>query len=477
MPNLPWCSDVAQWFDWWHRLIPCGSVPQARSMPAPSLANPQVLRGPGRTVSSFNQSVRSQKQNIRSTKMPFSTTPLQDQHGLRFACTTLLLSWLTAFGPLCTDMYLPTLPDIAIDLGISTALAQSSLTACLLGLALGQLFVGPISDSRGRHGVLVISLALYTVASFLCTQAQDATTFIVLRFLQGFGGAGGAVLARAVCCDIFHGSRLTQYISLLMAIHSVAPILGPVAGGFLGGWAGWRSVFWVLGVIGVLLTLSTLFFLPETLAKEKRVQGGLVASLANTGRLFKEKAFLCYTCVQGFTMGGFFAYVSASPFVFQNIYGLSMERFSLIFGINALGMVSTSLLAGWLSKRFGDKRLLLAGDIARTISCAAVCYVCIVVPASPWPLIVALFSLLAMQSFTLSPSFSLAICSQAVGAGAASGIIGVAIFLFGACTSPLTGLAGPQSALPLGIIVLVTGLCSLCSSILGNRLYETKIIP
>ncbi|OUO54208.1 hypothetical protein B5F76_03650 [Desulfovibrio sp. An276] len=409
--------------------------------------------------------------------MPFSTTPIQEQHGLRFACTTLLLSWLTAFGPLCTDMYLPTLPDIAADLSISTALAQSSITSCLLGLALGQLFVGPISDSRGRHGVLVLSLVLYTVASFLCTQAEDGTSFIVLRFLQGFGGAGGAVLARAVCCDIFHGSKLTQYISLLMAIHSVAPILGPVVGGFLGGWAGWRSVFWVLAGIGVILTLSTLFFLPETLAKDKRVQGGVLASLANTGRLFRERAYLCYTCVQGFTMGGFFAYVSASPFVFQNVYGLSMERFSLIFAVNAIGMVCTSLLAGWLSKRLGDKRLLLAGDMARTLACGAVFYVCLVTPASPWPLMIALFAMLAMQSFTLSPSFSLAICSQSVGAGAASGILGVAVFLFGALTSPLTGLAGPQSALPLGIIVLVTGLCSLCSSILGNRLYETKLVP
>ena len=233
----------------------------------------------------------------------------------------------------------------------------------------------------------------------------------------------------------------------------------------------------MLAGIGGILTLSTLFFLPETLTKDKRVQGGVLSSLANTGRLFRERAYLCYTCVQGFTMGGFFAYVSASPFVFQNVYGLSMERFSLIFAVNAIGMVCTSLLAGWLSKRFGDKRLLLAGDMARTLACGAVFYVCLVTPASPWPLMIALFAMLAMQSFTLSPSFSLAICSQSVGAGAASGILGVAVFLFGALTSPLTGLAGPQSALPLGIIVLVTGLCSLCSSILGNRLYETKLVP
>lgn len=404
-------------------------------------------------------------------------TPIQDQRGLRFAWTTFLLSWLTAFGPLCTDMYLPTLPDIAADLQISTALAQSSITACLLGLALGQLVVGPISDSRGRHGVLVLSLVLYTVASFLCAMAESSTSFLVLRFLQGFGGAGGAVLARAVCCDIFQGSRLTQYISLLMAIHSVAPILGPVAGGFLGGWAGWRSVFWVLAVIGLLLTLATFFTLPESLAKDKRIRGGILASLGNTGRLFRERAYLCYTCVQGFTMGGFFAYVSASPFIFQNIYGLSMEAFSLIFACNAVGMVCTSLLAGWLSKRLGDKRLLFMGDVLRTMACAAVFAVCLVTPASPWPLQIALFAMLSLQSLTLSPSFSLAISSQSVGAGAASGILGVAVFLFGACSSPLTGLAGPQSALPLGIIVLVTGLCSLCSSILGNRLFVSRLTP
>ncbi len=404
-------------------------------------------------------------------------TPIQDQRGLRFAGTTFLLSWLTAFGPLCTDMYLPTLPDIAQDLQISTALAQSSITACLLGLAIGQLFVGPVSDGRGRRGVLLLSLLLYTVASFLCACVESSASFLVLRFLQGFGGAGGTVLARAVCCDIFHGTRLTQYISLLVAIHSVAPILGPVAGGFLGGWAGWRAVFWVLGTIGVLLLLATFFTLPESLAQEKRIQGGLVASLRNTGRLFREKAFLCYTCVQGFTMGGFFAYVSASPFIFQNIYGLSMETFSLIFACNAIGMVCTSFLAGWLSRRLGDKRLLLLGDVLRTIACACVCAVCCITPASHWPLQAALFAMLALQSLTLSPSFSLAICSQSVGAGAASGILGVAVFLFGAGTSPLTGLAGPESALPLGIIALVTGVCSLCSSVLGNRLYVSQLTP
>ena len=406
------------------------------------------------------------------TPMAFCTTPLDQQSGLRFAYTTFLLSWLTAFGPLCTDMYLPTLPDIASELHISTALAQSSITACLLGLALGQLVIGPISDSRGRHGILVFSLTIYTVASFLCSVATSGPVFLLLRFVQGVGGAGGAVLARAVCCDVFQGSRLTQYISLLMAIHSVAPILGPVVGGFLGGTYGWRSVFVVLGIIGVLLVAGALFTLPESLPREKRLTGGIWASLRNTGRLFREHTFLCYTAVQGFTMAGFFAYVSASPFIFQNIYGLSMETFSIIFGCNAIGMLCFSLLAARLSRRFGDRSLLRWGDILRTIACFGVLGVALAQPASPVPMIGALFCMLVLQSITLATSFSLAVCSQRVGAGAASGILGVAVFLFGACSSPLVGLAGPMSAVPLGIIAAVTGVASLCSSLMGNRLYQ-----
>lgn len=140
----------------------------------------------------------------------------------------LLLALCTAFGPLCTDMYLPALPDIAKDLNVSTAFAQASITACLLGLALGQLFMGPVSDGRGRRGPLIFSLALFTVSSGLCSVMQDGYSFLALRFCMGLGGAGGIVLARAICCDSYQGSALTRFMSLLMAIHSVGPILGPV---------------------------------------------------------------------------------------------------------------------------------------------------------------------------------------------------------------------------------------------------------
>ncbi len=394
------------------------------------------------------------------------------QGRLRFAWTTFLLSWLTGFGPLCTDMYLPTLPDIANELEVSAALVQGSITACLLGLALGQLVMGPMSDNRGRRSVLMGSLILYTVSSFMCALAASGPSFLVWRFLQGFGGAGGAVLSRAICCDMFRGSRLTQYISLLMAINSIAPILGPVVGGFLGGWAGWRAVFHLLGGIGVALFVGILFGLPETLPKEKRLQGGILASIKNTFRLARERAYLCYIGVSGFTMGGFFAYVSASPFIFQKIYGCTMQEYSLIFAANGVGLVLTSLAAGWLARRFGDKNLLRAGDFTHAALAVVLFFFCLFLPESPWPFAVALFFFIAVQNFTMSPSFSLAIACQRVGAGAASGILGVTIFLFGAVTSPLVGLAGEESAVPLGIIVLLTSLASLGSTLLGNRLFE-----
>lgn len=301
--------------------------------------------------------------------------PLLAMGPVRRCYAILLLALCTAFGPLCTDMYLPALPDIAKDLNISTAFAQASITACLLGLALGQLFMGPVSDGRGRRGPLIFSLALFTVSSGLCSVMQDGYSFLALRFCMGLGGAGGIVLARAICCDSYQGSALTRFMSLLMAIHSVGPILGPVIGGFVAGAAGWRAVFWLLAAVGVFLTVSCFFILPETLAPRDRVPGGVAASFKNAGRLFRQSAFLCYCGQQGFTMGGFFAYISSSPFIFQKIYGFSVEGFSFIFGINAIGITLFTLLAGLLSKRFSDRGILglVRGSSRARLLCRSRC--------------------------------------------------------------------------------------------------------
>ena len=391
--------------------------------------------------------------------------------GLRRLNVLWILALLASFGPLCTDMYLPALPHISSDLGLSISLTQASITTCLLGLALGQIFIRPISDGQGRKKLLVSSLVVFILTSVACAVVTNGYVFLGLRFIQGLAGSGGLVLSRAISCDTYSGIALTRFMSLLMAIHSVAPTLGPVLGGFIAGQAGWQIIFWVLAGIGIYLALNAAFAVPESLDPAKRVPGGVAASLINMGTLFRQKAFMAYTAQQGFTMAGFFAYVSASPFVFQNIYKFSMEEFSLVFGGISLSIMLMALTSGPLSARFGNRFALVIGETARLVAALCVLAVVLIEPASPAPLIVALIILVSLQGLTLTCSFALAIDSQVTGAGAASGLLGVACFLFGACVSPLTGLAGPASALPLGIIIAVTAAIAMCMTLLGNKFF------
>ena len=381
----------------------------------------------------------------------------------------LVLGMMAAFGPLCTDTYLPSLPDLASDLEISTTMTQLPITACLLGMALGQIFVGPISDTKGRRWPLFISLILFTAASISCAFANSGNAFILLRLAQGLGGAGGIVLSRAIACDLFRGAELTSFMSLLMSVQGIAPILGPIVGGGIASLGSWRLIFAALALFGVILFLMTIRGLPETLSTEPKHGGGILSSIRGMGVLFQEKAFLCYAGVQGFTMAGFFGYVAASPFIIQNIYGLSVTAYSVIFAVNAFSIMLAALLTGHLSRRFKDTTVLRIGDTLRCLACLAVLAVSVCAPASPLPLLLALFGMVALQGVTLTVSFTLAIGAQKVGAGAASGILGVAVFIFGAFSSPLVGLAGPDTAVPLGVVSAMTGMISLALTIRGNR--------
>jgi len=407
--------------------------------------------------------------------MAFFSSPLLSAPGMqmprsRRMAFVLALSMMAAFGPLCTDTYLPSLPIMAEDLSLSTAMTQATITASLLGMAVGQLFIGPVSDGTGRRRPLFLALILFTMASVLCATAQSGYGFIAFRFAQGLGGAGGIVLSRAISCDLFQGAELTSFMALLMTINGVAPILGPLLGGTLAEMGGWPVIFLFLAGFGLFLLFMTLRVLPETLPPERRRAGGLLPSLRNTGRLFREKIFLCYAGVQGFTMAGFFGYVAASSFVFQDKYGLSATTYSVIFGITALSVMLTAVISSRVVRRVGEDRLLLTCDSLRCVFCLTVLGVCLLDFSSPVPLILSLMGMVALQGATMAASFTLAIASQSVGAGAASGLLGVSVFLFGALSSPLVGLAGPDSAMPLGVVSAMSGLCALSLTLLGRRL-------
>ena len=217
-----------------------------------------------------------------------------------------ILGFLAAMGPLCTDFYLPALPDMAAELGSAPSQMQLSITACLLGLSLGQIALGPLSDARGRKIPLLLSLAMFILASFLCARASSVGELVALRFLQGLAGSGGVVLSRAVACDLFRGSELTRFFSLLMLINGVAPIFGPVIGGQILRFSDWSGIFFFLAGCGVLQFSLVFFGCPETLPPEKRVQGGMGQSIRAMFRLFGNRIFVAYMLIQGFVMAGFF---------------------------------------------------------------------------------------------------------------------------------------------------------------------------
>lgn len=374
----------------------------------------------------------------------------------------IILGGLAAMGPLCTDLYLPALPQMADFFQTGTSQVQLSITSSLIGLAIGQILIGPISDAKGRRSPLLISLALFVVMSVLCARATNVTELVLFRFLQGLAGAGGIVLSRAVACDLYSGVELTKFFALLMLINSIAPIVGPVIGGQILSFYDWTGVFYFLTLCGAVLFFMSMLGCSESLPSEKRSSGGLKNSFALMGSLLKNKLFMYYVCIQGFIMAGFFSYISASPFVLQNIYGLSAQQFSYCFGLNGLGVTIIAQLAGRLSTKYGDARVLRGGILITLASSVAVLVISWFGAAvSLWFMLGGLFLSICCLGLTMTTSFTLAVSAQSAGAGSASGLLGVAAFLFGAVMSPLVGIGGSNTAVPMGLAMVGSALITL----------------
>ncbi|ANE74163.1 multidrug effflux MFS transporter [Dickeya solani] len=365
----------------------------------------------------------------------------------------LILGALAALGPLCIDLYLPALPQMTGALAASTAVTQLSLTAGLLGLGAGQLIFGPLSDKLGRRLPLLLSLAMLLLTSVWCALAQDIGQLVVARLLQGIAGAGGAVLSRAIARDLYVGHALTRFFSLLMLINGLAPILSPVLGGLLLGVTDWRGIFALLAVIaGLLLTMSVLR-LNETLPAERRIAGGVGSMLSSLGSLLREREFMGLCLAQGLCGAGMFAYIGASPFVLQEVYGLSPQAFSLCFAVNGIGLIAAGQLASHFSLRFGEQRVLRAGLTIAVISALALT-VAGLLHAPLIGILVPLFFAIAMIGIVGPCASSLAMQSQGSKAGSASALIGLSMFALGALSVPFTGLTGSTSALSMALVIL-----------------------
>ncbi|SEA37094.1 MULTISPECIES: multidrug effflux MFS transporter [unclassified Paenibacillus] len=372
----------------------------------------------------------------------------------------LILGTLSAFGPLSLDMYLPALPTLADEFQSSTSYAQLSLTACMVGLAAGQLLAGPLSDVRGRRAPLIAGLILYTIASILCLVSPTMGSFVVLRFIQGAAGAAGIVISRAVVRDVYSGPELTRFFSLLMLINGVAPIAAPIIGGQLLAYTSWRGVFILLSIIGILTLVAVVVGLGETLPAERRSSGGLKQTLITFRKIAGDRLFMGYALTQGFVSAGMFAYISGSPFVLQKIYGISPQMFSICFAINGLGIILASQIAGRLAGKVSETRLLIAGLITAALGGTSL-LIAILAGGNLISVLIPLFLVVSSVGLVNTASFSLAMANQEKSAGSASALIGVMTFLFGGIVAPLVGLGGEGTAVPMGIVIACADLGAL----------------
>ncbi|MGW5887710.1 Bcr/CflA family multidrug efflux MFS transporter [Priestia megaterium] len=374
----------------------------------------------------------------------------------------ILLGSLGLLGPFTIDTYLPSFPTIVKDFHTTASLVQISLTACLLGLGAGQLFIGPLSDVKGRRKPLLLFLCLYLLASLTCSFSPNIYFLIVARFVQGFSAAGGLVVSRAIVRDLFSGKELTKFFTLIVLVGNLGPIVAPIAGGAILSFTKWNGVFIVLACIGAILIFMVSLKLPETLPPEKRVPSNLPQLMRNFGSLFKEREFMGYAFTQGFTTAGIFAYVSGIPFVYQNIYHVSPQQFSLLFGVNGLGLIIGSQLVGRLADHISERTFLKIG-LGISIAAGAILLIALLLKAPLIAVAIPIFFFVSSISIIGTTSFALAIESQGHIAGSASALLGLLPFVLGSLSAPLVGIAGSYTGVPMGVTIFGASLLAFLS--------------
>jgi DHA1 family bicyclomycin/chloramphenicol resistance-like MFS transporter len=352
----------------------------------------------------------------------------------RYLQLVLVLGALIALGPLSIDMYLPALPSLGADLRASESAVQATITGMLIGLGVGQLVIGPLSDAIGRRRPLIIGVAAHLVASVLCALAPSVAMLTGARVLQGLAGAAVSVVSMAIVRDLFSGLAAAQLLSRLMLVMGIAPILAPSLGGFVLASTTWRGIFVVLAVTAFLLVWVAVLGLRETLPVERRRPARSAKVLRTYGTLLRDREFMALVLIGGLVFATLFAYISGSSFVLQNVYGLSASTFAVVFGANAFGLVLATQANPPLVRRFGPRRVLQGA----------------VVMAGP------LWFIIAACGFSFPNTPALALTRHGEAAGTAAALLGSAQFVVGGIAAPLVGAFGSGSALPMAAVMAVT---------------------
>jgi MFS transporter, DHA1 family, multidrug resistance protein len=387
----------------------------------------------------------------------------------------LVIGGLSIFGPLCIDMYLPALPRISRDLHASTSAVQLSITACLIGIAIGQLVIGPISDREGRRRPLLIGIGAFVLSSLSCLLVKNVYALDGLRFVEGMGGAAGIVIARAIVRDLFEGVTAARFFSTLLLVTGLGPILAPQLGAEILRFTTWRGIFVSLAIIGTILFVTAFWSAPETLPPERRHTGGLRSTAQSLSVVLRDRSFVSYALVSSLGFSAILAYIAGSPFVLQDIYHLSPQVFGLVFAMNAAGMVLGAQINGHLVGRLGSGVLLSFGLIVMSAAGSAFVVAVTTHRFGLAAVLPSLFALLFGLGFVSPNAMALAMQNHPNAAGVASALLGSCQFLFGAAVAPIVGIAGNHDATPMGIMMVGLAAAALVLRFAAPRRAEVHV--
>ncbi len=382
--------------------------------------------------------------------------------GRQRAVYVLILGALTALGPFTIDLYLPAFPEIEGDLDVSTAVIQLTLTATTIGFAFGQLLVGPWSDKVGRRLPLVLATSVHVLASIGVALSPDISWLLAFRVLQGFGAAAGGVVAMATVRDLFGGYPLVRMLSRLALVTGIAPIAAPVIGSQLLLVMPWRGMFVVLAAYGVIIMALAAMFIVETLPPARRVEKGHSTLGERYRSLFTDRIFVGVAIIGGMTFSGLFAYLSASSFLFQGVYGLDPQGYGLLFAVNSIGVVIGVQVSSRLAKYFGPA-WILAGSTAVLLASAIAIVVLEMAGAGLLGTVIPLWFFITACGFGFPCVQVLALAGHGKEAGTAASVLGAMNFGLAGVISPIVGLFGIANAVPMATVMAVTASVAIAS--------------
>ena len=377
------------------------------------------------------------------------------EKALRLTATILAsVAMITSIAPLATDMYVPAFPAVGAELSTSPSMVQLTLTTFFVGMALGQLVGGPVSDSRGRKTQLVIALTVFTLTSVVCALTGSIWVMMAARAVQGLSGGWSMVIARSIVVDLAAGHDLVRGLNLVSGVASVAPVVGPLAGGLILQFSEWRVSFWLLATIGALMVLTVVGLVPESLTPDNRHPGGLAQIGRALGRVLRNRPFVGYLVAFAASMGATFAYVATSAYLLQEMHGLTPVLYSVDFALNALGLALTTLLSARLAGRVATRTLIIVGVGLTALAGGALLIATLWFGTPLWLVLVAFFVLMSAQGLVGPNAGAMASEQEPDHPGTGSAVLGFLQWVAAGLVAPVAALGGAHTAWPMALIIV-----------------------